>query len=244
MEAAADVDGEGKQSFRFRWCSDAARYAVASVVTILIVAVVVKAVMVLRQPPLYLSVLSAEGGSALFSWNASQPEELSFNLFIRLKNPSGHVQIYYNNMTVYIFGKDTSPWSSNPEDDSMFHILLAGSRETRLPPQEDSFTSKFLILRKSGVQMEPSDFDEVELKPSDFDVLSRATRTGIVTELMLRMDVRLSTRPISVSDPDTPGRWRSFFCRPLLAGGNLETSLGIQFKDYVFCISGHTPGRT
>jgi hypothetical protein len=80
------ADGEEAS---FRWI-DVARYAVASVVTVLMVVVVVKAKMLLRPQALYLSV---PGGSLLTrpvqAWG-----ELLLDFTTRAQNPSNRASLY------------------------------------------------------------------------------------------------------------------------------------------------------
>jgi len=122
----ADGESEVQKRSRFRWI-DAARYAVASVVAVLIISVIVNAIeIVLRPESLSLSVI----GGAMFARPAPQtqpppPEPtLLFYLDLRARNPSGRARMYYLNITVYLFDNSTSPLSPRPEPDSIIYFFL------------------------------------------------------------------------------------------------------------------------
>src|SRR5438045_3001183 len=104
---AADGDGDGEKP-PFRWL-DAAMYVVASVVTVLIVAVIVNAIKVVLRPESLL--LSVDRGT-VFVKMASP--DLQFYLNLQEDNPSGRVRMYFVNVTAYLFDKDTPASSSNP----------------------------------------------------------------------------------------------------------------------------------
>ena len=110
-----DGEGGGEKS-KFRWL-DAARYAVAAAVTVLIMVVIVNAVkVVLRPDSLQLSV---DKGSI---FTAQYPPQLIMELKLRAQNPSGRVRMYYVGVTGYLFDnsrrrrrwiQDTIPSSSS-----------------------------------------------------------------------------------------------------------------------------------
>ena len=94
----ADGDDDGKTS-AFR-CLDAARYTVAAVVTVLIVAVVVTSLkVVLRPQSLRLSVVDG----AVYSTPHPASEAVTLQLNLRAENPSGRARMYFLNVTAYLF---------------------------------------------------------------------------------------------------------------------------------------------
>ena len=94
----ADGDDDGKTS-AFR-CLDAARYTVAAVVTVLIIAVVVTSLkVVLRPESLRLSVVDG----VVYSTPLPASEAVTLQLNLRAENPSGRARMYFLNVTAYLF---------------------------------------------------------------------------------------------------------------------------------------------
>ncbi|KAI4976227.1 hypothetical protein ZWY2020_049834 [Hordeum vulgare] len=95
--AAAD---QGKTAARkFGWLY-VARWAVASVVTVLAVAVIVRAVVVMLRPEKLQLKLS--GGRVAVDSIPSMPpgNEVALNFVLRANNPSGRAFVEYTNVTV------------------------------------------------------------------------------------------------------------------------------------------------
>jgi len=108
------MTADGEEKSKFRWL-DAARYAVAAAVTVLIMVVIVNAVkVVLRPDSLQLSV---DKGSI---FTAQYPPQLIMELKLRAQNPSGRVRMYYVGVTGYLFDNTTSASASlDPGYDSV-----------------------------------------------------------------------------------------------------------------------------
>ncbi|CAM0870269.1 unnamed protein product [Alopecurus aequalis] len=120
--AAEDaLDGDEKSVFR---CLDGARFVVAAVVTVLIVAVIVYAITVMLRPAdLYLGVVggsvsvSSGGGELRRPFNANiSGDTLTFSFTVRAFNPSGRVTIYYRDITAMLM--------SNLSSDSFLALIL------------------------------------------------------------------------------------------------------------------------
>ncbi|CAD6341442.1 unnamed protein product [Miscanthus lutarioriparius] len=108
----ADGDDDGKTS-AFR-CQDAARYTVAAVVTVLIVAVVVTSLkVVLRPESLRLSVVDG----VVYSTPLPASEAVTLQLNLRAENPSGRARMYFLNVTAYLFDGATPASTPTPDED-------------------------------------------------------------------------------------------------------------------------------
>uniref|UniRef100_A0A0A9B8X5 Late embryogenesis abundant protein LEA-2 subgroup domain-containing protein n=1 Tax=Arundo donax TaxID=35708 RepID=A0A0A9B8X5_ARUDO len=111
MRMAADDD---KPKLR---CLDAARYAVASAVTVLILVVIVDAVVtVLRPGDLTLKVT----GGYVSADNTSGPGNVTLRFTLRALNPSGRVRIYYTGIKGTFSGQINT--SAPAEDFRVFRI--------------------------------------------------------------------------------------------------------------------------
>ncbi|CAD6343037.1 unnamed protein product [Miscanthus lutarioriparius] len=108
----ADGDNDGKTS-AFQ-CLTAARYTVAAVVTVLIVAVVVTSLkVVLRPESLRLSVVDG----AVYSTPHPASEAVTMQLNLRADNPSGRARMYFLNVTAYLFDSATPATTPKPDED-------------------------------------------------------------------------------------------------------------------------------
>jgi len=108
----ADGDDDGKTS-AFR-CLDAARYTVAAVVTVLIIAVVVTSLkVVLRPESLRLSVVDG----VVYSTPLPASEAVTLQLNLRAENPSGRARMYFLNVTAYLFDGATPASTPTPDED-------------------------------------------------------------------------------------------------------------------------------
>ncbi|XP_048543553.1 uncharacterized protein LOC125522547 [Triticum urartu] len=99
MQMAA-TDQSKTATRRFGWLY-VARWAVASVVTVLAVAVIVRAVVVMLRPEKLQLKLS--GARVAVDWIPSMPpprNEVMLNFVLRANNPSGRASVEYTNITV------------------------------------------------------------------------------------------------------------------------------------------------
>jgi len=190
----ADGEGGGEKS-KFRWL-DAARYAVAAAVTVLIMAVIVNAVkVVLRPDSLQLSV---DKGSI---FTAQYPPQLTMELKLRAQNPSGRVRMYYVGVTGYLFDNTTSASASlDPGYDS---VVIFKPKDMAVVQQEALDCSLGMKVVR-----------EKQMDPSHFDVLYNGSS---FSDMTLRLDGDLITE---VTSELNMTRRTTYYCEELLVGGN------------------------
>ncbi|CAD6337967.1 unnamed protein product [Miscanthus lutarioriparius] len=190
----ADGEGGGEKS-KFRWL-DAARYAVAAAVTVLIMAVIVNAVkVVLRPDSLQLSV---DKGSI---FTAQYPPQLIMELKLRAQNPSGRVRMYYVGVTGYLFDNTTSASASlDPGYDS---VVIFKPKDMAVVQQEALDCSLGMKVVR-----------EKQMDPSHFDVLYNGSS---FSDMTLRLDGDLITE---VTSELNMTRRTTYYCEELLVGGN------------------------
>ena len=189
-----DGEGGGEKS-KFRWL-DAARYAVAAAVTVLIMAVIVNAVkVVLRPDSLQLSV---DKGSI---FTAQYPPQLTMELKLRAQNPSGRVRMYYVGVTGYLFDNTTSASASlDPGYDS---VVIFKPKDMAVVQQEALDCSLGMKVVR-----------EKQMDPSHFDVLYNGSS---FSDMTLRLDGDLITE---VTSELNMTRRTTYYCEELLVGGN------------------------
>ncbi|TKW19333.1 hypothetical protein SEVIR_4G013400v4 [Setaria viridis] len=196
--AAAGAAGDGEKS-GFRWL-DLARYAVAAVVTVVIIAVVVHAIQVVFRPDsLTLSVL---GGSV--STNSLPPAtdpSLSFSYTLRARNPSGRVRMYYFNINTFLFNSSTPATTPEPMADCLVSFQLPDMSVMQM-----RFTDS-LIQRT--VQRNPND-----IMPFAFDALHKTG--GSIKDVTMLVNGTLVTE-IRFGFNTTP-RVVKYYCRQLVVG--------------------------
>lgn len=202
---AADGDSE-KSTTTFRWL-DAARYVLALVMTVLIVAVTVHAIKVVLRPEV-LSV-SVVGGSLPFfnkplsqSPSPAKNAEIVLDVKVRFYNPSGRVRMYYTNITVYLFGNDSRATSSNPAADSFVFFPLSNSKtveqlgtvetDLQLHLTSDAVHPPYLAMLYSG--------------------------DGIVGGVTMRIEGDLITEVVSGFNKSAPQT--TYYCTPVIVGGD------------------------
>ncbi|CAN6215342.1 unnamed protein product [Urochloa humidicola] len=116
-------EGEGEaggEKFAFRWI-DAARYTVAAVVLVLIVAVIVNAIkLVLRPESPSLSIV----GGTVFVSRLQPPASLLFHFNLRAHNPSGRAHMYFLNINAYLFDSNTPAATPDPGPGSFIYAPL------------------------------------------------------------------------------------------------------------------------
>jgi hypothetical protein len=118
-----DADGNGEKSTTtFRWIN-VARYALTSVVTVLIAAVVVIAIkMVVRPDSLKVRVVG--GFISVETPPGLPPNHLLLQFKVKADNPSGRAVMYYYNISGYLFDKNISASTSNPQGDCFVSIQI------------------------------------------------------------------------------------------------------------------------
>jgi len=189
------MTADGEEKSKFRWL-DAARYAVAAAVTVLIMAVIVNAVkVVLRPDSLQLSV---DKGSI---FTAQYPPQLTMELKLRAQNPSGRVRMYYVGVTGYLFDNTTSASASlDPGYDS---VVIFKPKDMAVVQQEALDCSLGMKVVR-----------EKQMDPSHFDVLYNGSS---FSDMTLRLDGDLITE---VTSELNMTRRTTYYCEELLVGGN------------------------
>ncbi|XP_066374305.1 uncharacterized protein [Miscanthus floridulus] len=189
------MTADGEEKSKFRWL-DAARYAVAAAVTVLIMAVIVNAVkVVLRPDSLQLSV---DKGSI---FTEQYPPQLTMELKLRAQNPSGRVRMYYVGVTGYLFDNTTSASASlDPGYDS---VVIFKPKDMAVVQQE---------ALDCGLVMKV--VREKQMDPSHFDVLYNGSS---FSDMTLRLDGDLITE---VTSELNMTRRTTYYCEELLVGGN------------------------
>ncbi|CAD6340490.1 unnamed protein product [Miscanthus lutarioriparius] len=189
------MTADGEEKSKFRWL-DAARYAVAAAVTVLIMVVIVNAVkVVLRPDSLQLSV---DKGSI---FTAQYPPQLTMELKLRAQNPSGRVRMYYVGVTGYLFDNTTSASASlDPAYDS---VVIFKPKDMAVVQQEALDCSLGMKVVR-----------EKQMDPSHFDVLYNGSS---FSDMTLRLDGDLITE---VTSELNMTRRTTYYCEELLVGGN------------------------
>ncbi|KAL6861609.1 hypothetical protein ACP4OV_017309 [Aristida adscensionis] len=201
MAADGDGDGDGEKSYWFRFM-DVARYAVALVVTALIVTVIVKAIkVVLRPSPLLLSV---DRGTVFMTRDHHEsPPHLVFYLNLIMYNPNSRASMYFVGVTVYLFDKDMPASSQNPTKDSFIYFPI---EDTEVMPHGIGVHYNLLVNGTRGV-----------VTPSVFDTLMRK---GAMSDVTMRVEGSLMTQvsftAVNKTHPVT------YYCSPLLVGGDQD----------------------
>ncbi|KAL6606526.1 hypothetical protein ACP70R_042179 [Stipagrostis hirtigluma subsp. patula] len=178
-----------------RWLN-AARYAVAAVVFVLVVVVIVHAIkVVLRPDTLRLSVV----GGSVSSTPSPASGNVSLGLTLRAENPSGRVRMYLLDITLYLFDNTTPASTPTPEDDSIVFFR---------PPavalaQQMAADSACSTVGTDG-----------NMNPPYFDVLY--ARRDTIGDVTLRVDGRLVTE---VRSGINRTQLAKFLCFPLVVGG-------------------------
>lgn len=212
------TEADGKKSPAFR-CLTATRYAVASVVTVLILLVVVKAVGVVCRPN---SLSLGVGQGVVFRRQLlEQPTRLLLEFSLQFYNPSIRTIVYYTNIKAYLFDKNTSAWSSHPAHDSLVYFLVR-DRALNQQGRVDSYIT---------AEVARSLFDQ----PSVFDFLYYGKTDAYMSDITMRLDGNLITE--IRSGFNTTPRLTTFYCWPLLLGldpRNIAQVLTFNLKD-VFC---------
>ncbi|CAL5050518.1 unnamed protein product [Urochloa decumbens] len=209
--AAAAGGSDGEKS-GFRWV-DAARYAVAAVVTLLIAVVIVKAIkVVLRPEPLQLWV--AGGSVSAVAIPPPPTEMVTLGLSIWAQNPSDRVRMYFLNITAYLFDKNTSAAASlDPEFDSMIFFQA-----------KDDIVAVQLEAVESVLQMNAK---KTHI-PDYFELLYNG---GSMSDVTLRLDGNLITE---VTSEVNKTRRATYYCEQLLVGGDANDK-SVKNKQKAIC---------
>jgi len=203
------MTADGEEKSKFRWL-DAARYAVAAAVTVLIMAVIVNAVkVVLRPDSLQLSV---DKGSI---FTAQYPPQLTMELKLRAQNPSGRVRMYYVGVTGYLFDNTTSASASlDPGYDS---VVIFKPKDMAVVQQEALDCSLGMKVVR-----------EKQMDPSHFDVLYNGSS---FSDMTLRLDGDLITE---VTSELNMTRRTTYYCEELLVGGNGDNE-AFKYRQDAIC---------
>lgn len=186
------------KSTTFRWL-DAARYAVATVVTVLIGVVIVHAIkVVLRPESLRLWVVQG----SVYTTPAST-EKVTLSLNLRAENPSGRVRMYFFNITAYLFNNRTLETTTKPEEDC---IILFYPANIAVAQQVSVDT----ITQVEGTS-DPSVMDQ-------FYFNKLYTERGIIRDAAIRVDGTLVTEVRSGFNKTRTGT--TYYCWPLVIGGS------------------------
>ncbi|CAL5036390.1 unnamed protein product [Urochloa decumbens] len=207
--AAAGGDGEKSGC---RWV-DAARYAAAAVVTLLIAVVIVKAIkVVLRPEPLQLWV--AGGSVSAVAIIPPPPTEMvKLGLSIWAQNPSDRVRMYFLNITAYLFDKNTSAAAStDPTYDSMIYFPAKDIVAVQLEGLESVLQ---MNAKKSNI-------------PDYFQLLYNG---GSMSDVTLRLDGNLITE---VTSEVNKTRRATYYCEQLLVGGDANDKT-VKNKQKAIC---------
>ncbi|KAL6606532.1 hypothetical protein ACP70R_042185 [Stipagrostis hirtigluma subsp. patula] len=209
-----DGDGDGKKSTTFRWL-DVVRYAVAAVVTVLIVAVIANAItVVLRPDSLYLTVVRGSMLSTRLPPTAAAVPTVTVDLNLRGQNPSGRARMYFINITAYVFDNSTSPWTSkDPMYDSIFFFKIPGGKDVPQQQAADSFLH--------------ANMTEKAVTPPYFDIMYNGS--SIIDGVTMRLDGKLVTEvTVNRTRPTT------YYCGPLLIVGDPDAE-AFKKKQDVLC---------
>jgi hypothetical protein len=188
---------------------------VAAVVTVVIIAVVVKAIKVVFRPDsLRLSIL---GGSVYTTPSLSPPSpspspspqagsraaepSLSFSFKLRAENPSGRVRMYYLDIIAYLFNSSTPATTPAP----MAECLVPFEIEDTLVKQ----TLYVDIIKQVTVQRDPE-----AIMLFAFDALYKTG--GTIKDVTMRVDGTLVTE--IRSGFNTTPQLVSYYCRQLVVG--------------------------
>jgi hypothetical protein len=197
---SADGDDDGKTS-AFR-CLDAARYTLAAVVTVLIVAVVVTSLkVVLRPESLRLSVVDG----AVYSTPQPASEAVTLQLNLRAENPSGRARMYFLNVTAYLFDGATPASTPKPDEDCIIFFN----------PTDEAVRQEMAVDLMTSVE---ATNDPGVMNQTYFELLYAKGGGGVIGDMTLRVDGTLVTE---VSSGFNMTRLQvTYYCRPLLVGGS------------------------
>jgi hypothetical protein len=210
----ADGDNDGKTS-AFR-CLDAARYTVAAVVTVLIVAVVVTSLkVVLRPESLRLSVVDG----AVYSTPHPANEAVTLQLNLRAENPSGRARMYFLNVTAYLFDSATPATTPKPDEDCIIFFN----------PIDEAVRQEMAVDLMTSVE---ATNDPGVMNQTYFELLYNTKGGGgVIGDMTLRVDGSLVTE---VSSGFNMTRLQvTYYCRPLLVGGSKGGEASMGRKDVI-----------
>ncbi|KAF8732695.1 hypothetical protein HU200_015028 [Digitaria exilis] len=230
--------GEGENKTPLWWLA-AARYAIAFMVTVLIIIVIVKAIKVVSFPdPLYLSVVQGTIFAAPARRSQKQVQELAaVNLEFRLLivNPTRHVPMYLVNVTSYLFDHDTPATTVDPVD----HCFVYYKQKDDIAIRQNSEANQVLRLSVPRMSMQPKFFDLV-YNTSDSSS-SSSSMSGVTMRLdaTLVASIRMSaTGNVNVSGNVTYYFWPLVVLHKNLLGDLVDDDLTTTQEDLgndVFC---------
>ncbi|KAL6606304.1 hypothetical protein ACP70R_041957 [Stipagrostis hirtigluma subsp. patula] len=218
------ADG-GDEKSSFRWLA-VARFAAASVVTVLILLVIAKAIKVVQRPD-SLS-LSVAGGCIFTERTTNRPEyagKILFDFGFRVGNPRSRGQMYYVNITAYLFDKTKPAWSADPAGDSFVFFDMWDTAVRQKVGMESLFQIRVIGGR--------------EMTPAIFDMLYNKTDVPLLTDVTMRLEGTLIIG--LASGTNMTHRLTTYYCWPLVVGldpDNVKGFLDLNLKD-VFCREVH-----
>ncbi|KAJ1257717.1 hypothetical protein BS78_10G017900 [Paspalum vaginatum] len=197
--AAADGEDGGGEKSAFR-CIDVVRFAVASVVMVLIVSVIVNAIQVLLRPE-SLSLSVVRGTVSLRRTKPPASPVLIFDMDVRGDNPSGRARMYYLHVVGFLLDNNTSPLTSTPGLESIIYFGL----NDKVVPQ----LGKVDMLKEVNVTRGK------DISEDWFDRLYGSTDAA-VAGVTLRLKGVLATEIYGLNKT----RPVTHLCGPLLVGGD------------------------
>lgn len=204
--APADDDVGGEKS-TFRWL-DAVRYALAFVVTVLIVTVIAHAiVVVLRPEKLTLKVV---GGFVQVENDTSALDPsptLTFRFTVQAINPGGRARIYYTNIDAFLHGKN--PTSTSPAMDFLF------------------FDIRDMVVGQDLLDAIVQTYGDKETVPIPY--LNMLYNGGSIPDAMLRLNGTLITEIYSGYNK-TDDRPTIYCCSRLTVGGDSSEYTGTDVE--------------
>jgi hypothetical protein len=205
-------DGNGEKSTTtFRWIN-VARYAVASVVTVLIATVVVIAIkMVVRPDTLIVRVVG--GFISVETPPGLLPNHLLLQFKVKADNPSGRAVMYYYNISGYLFDKNISASTSNPQGDCFVSIQI---KNKTLQQQQAVYSYTWSTV---GPEI---------MTPSYFYMLYH-NRSARIDDVTMRIQGDLVTELLS--GYNRTARRTTYYCSPLVVGWAPTTTRGAQDDD-------------
>ncbi|CAD6337934.1 unnamed protein product [Miscanthus lutarioriparius] len=213
----APVDGDAAEKSPFRWI-DAARYVVASVVAVLIIAVIVNAIkVVLRPESLFFSVSGGCVPMVRINQSSSQPM-LVLQLGLRADNPAGRARMYYVGITGYLFDKNVSAASLHPSSDCIVSFRVK---------------DKVVEQKKAVVSSVNIKANRRTMERSYFDLLYSGNGSTFFRDVTMRLDGTLITEVPSGFNASS--RRTTYYCPQLLVGGDSSDDDAFKNRPDVVC---------
>ncbi|CAM0878674.1 unnamed protein product [Alopecurus aequalis] len=203
------MGGDERRSTRVRWLN-AARYAIASVVTLLTIGVIAWAIVQsLRPEVLYFSV--AHGHVTVSKiMSLSQPVSVGMSLKLKANNYGGRAAIRYYNVSIHFLYNSS---------DSSEITYIEPNNNILVPPnlEYDDYISTSALTAPPDVSM---------------DFVRKMFKGHEIKNTTMRLDGRIQTQTSALNY--TRGRFTSYHCYPVTIG----TSSAHKEDDDVPCTVG------